>query len=87
MNRSADDLVPAEPDGLAPTGSHPTCWRWPAPGLMGFGRRGAFTRAGAVAVLASSLGQRLGVLESEKQSARDPAQALTVQERRVAAAS
>jgi hypothetical protein len=36
-------------------------------------------RAGAVAVLAASLAQRLCVLESGKQAARDPAATLAVQ--------
>ena len=52
--------------------------------LMAFGRRRALTRAGALAVLASSLSQRLCVLESGKQSARDPAQTLAVQSGSVA---
>ncbi len=56
-------------------------------GLLAFGHRRALTRAGALAVLASSLSQRLCVLESGKQSARDPAQTLAVQQRPAAAAS
>ena len=49
-------------------------------GLLAFGHRRALTRAGGLAILASSLSQRLCVLESGKQSARDPAHTLAVQQ-------
>jgi Polysulphide reductase, NrfD len=51
-------------------------------GLLAFGRRRSLTRVGGLAAVASSLAQRLCVLESGKQSARDPAQTLAVQDGR-----
>ena len=55
--------------------------------LLALGRRPAVTRVGAVAVLAGALAQRLCVLESGKQSAKDPTQTLLVQSDGLPAAS